>query len=56
MNTTLTISREQVTDGGPLATSRLHINTSEDGLEMTSMTKQKRSGIERVVGFESTPV
>lgn len=57
MNTTITISREQVTDGGPLTTSRLHINTSEDGHAMASMTKQKRPGIaERVVGFESTPV
>jgi hypothetical protein len=57
MNTTISISREQVTDGGPLTTSRLHINTSEDGLAMSSMTKQKRPGIaERVVGFETTSV
>lgn len=57
MNATISISREHITDGGPLTTSRLHINTSEDGLAMTSMTKQKRPGIaERIVGFESIPV
>jgi hypothetical protein len=57
MSNTITISREQVIDIGPITTSRLHINTSEDGLAMTSMTKQKRPVIaERVVGYEAMPV
>jgi hypothetical protein len=57
-NTTITITQEQVIDGDPLATSRLHINPNGDVLAMMTMSKQKRPGaVERVVGFdESTTV
>jgi hypothetical protein len=57
-NTTITITQEQVTDGNPLATSRLHINPNEDVLAMMTMSKQMRPGIvEGVVRFdESTAV
>jgi hypothetical protein len=57
-NTTITITQEQATDGDPLTTSRLHINSNEDVLAMMSMAKQKRPGtVERAVGLdESTAV
>jgi hypothetical protein len=54
-NTTITITREQVTHGDPLTTSRLHINPNEDVLAMTTMSKQKRPGtMERAVGLDET--
>lgn len=57
-NTTTTITQEQIIDGNPFATSRLHINPNGDVLAMMAMSKQKRPGdVERVVGFdESTAV
>jgi hypothetical protein len=55
MNTTITITQEQATDGDLLTTSRLHINTNEDVLAMRSMTKQKRPGIvERTAGLDQS--
>jgi hypothetical protein len=55
---TITITQEQATDGDPLTTSRLHINSNEDVLAMMSMAKQKQPGtVERAVGLdESTAV
>jgi hypothetical protein len=57
-NTSITINQEQVTDGDPLTTSRLHINPNEDVPAMMNMTKQKRPGtVERTVVLdESTAV
>ncbi|KAF8502938.1 hypothetical protein F5888DRAFT_1868366 [Russula emetica] len=54
-NTSITINQEQVTDGDPLATSRLHINPNEDVLAMINMTKQKRPGtVERTVVLDGS--
>ncbi len=56
-NTTITITREQVTHGDPLTTSRLHINPNEDVLAMMTMSKQKQPGtVERAVGLDESTV
>ena len=53
--TTITITREQVTNRDPLSTSRLHMNSNQDVLAMMSMAKQKRPGsVERAVGFDES--